>query len=115
MPLKPLTRDRRRAALDHGRVLIAQTWKTQLNLSLFLALLVVSVFLMPVMGVDHQYRKFWADLIYTVILSSGVAIAWGQRRLFIFSACVAAIALGIRWTSWWTGTDDLTVWREMAT
>jgi hypothetical protein len=110
-----MTKERRHAALDKGRVLIAQTWESQLNLSLFLGLLVFAVFLIPVMGVDHPYRKFWADLIYTVILVSGVAIAWGRRRLFIFSSCIAAIALSIRWISWWIGSDDLSIWREIAT
>ncbi len=75
---KRLTKDRRDAALSKGRVLIAQTWKSQLNLSIFLGLLVLTVFLMPILGIDHPYRRFWADLIYSIILISGVAIAWGS-------------------------------------
>jgi hypothetical protein len=115
MLTKPLTKDRRHAALHKGRVLIAQTWQTQLNLSLFLGLLVLSVFLMPILGVDHPYRKFWADLIFSIILISGVTIAWGQRHLFLFSSCVAAMSLGIRWSAWELGGHDLAIWREVAT
>jgi hypothetical protein len=111
----PLAKNRRRSALHKGRVLIAQTWESQLNLSLFLGLLVLTVFLMPALGLERPYVRFSRDLIFSVVLISGVAIAWGQRRLFVFCSCVAAVALGIRWAAWWIRTDDFALWREVAT
>ena len=111
----PLAKNRSLSALHKGRVLIAQTWESQLNLSLFLGLLVLTVFLMPVLGLERPYGRFSRDLIFSVVLISGVAIAWGQRRLFVFSSCVAAVALGIRWAAWWIRTDDFALWREVAT
>jgi len=111
----PLTKDRRRAALHKGRVLIAQTWESQLNLSLFLGLLVVTIFLMPALGLVRPYGRFLFDLMFSVVLISGVAIAWGQRRLFVFSSSVASVALIMRWAAWWIRTDDFALWREVAT
>lgn len=63
----------------------------------------------------RPYGRFVFDLMFSVVLISGVAIAWGQRRLFIFSACIAAVALGTRWAAWWIRTDDFALWREVAT
>ena len=111
----PLTKDRRLAVLHKGRVLIAQTWESQLNLSLFLGLLALTIFLMPALGLVHPYGRLVFDLMFSVVLISGVTIAWGQRWLFVFSSCVAAVALIIRWAAWWIRTDNFALWREVAT
>jgi len=115
MLLNPLAKDRRLSALHKGRVLIAQTWQSQLNLSLFLGLLVFTVFLMPALGVERPYGRFARDLTFSVVLISGVAIGWGLRRLFLFSSCVAVVALLIRWAAWYIRTDNFDLWREVAT
>src|SRR5271170_2259378 len=115
MLLNPLAKDRRLSALHKGRVLIAQTWESQLNLSLFLGVLVLTVFLLPALGLERPYGRFSRDLMFSFVLISGVAIAWGQRRLFILGSCIAAVALGIRWAAWWFRTDDFALWREVAT
>jgi hypothetical protein len=70
----------KRKALDKGRNLLAKTWETQLNLSLFLALLVATAFVMPALGFERPYRILVRDLTFSVILISGVTIAWGRRR-----------------------------------
>ncbi len=102
-------------ALQKGRVLIAQTWQSQLNLSLFLGLLILTLFLLPSLGVDHSSGRFARDLVFSVVFISGVAIGWGQRRLFIFSSCIAAVALIIRWVAWYIRTDDFDLLREIST
>jgi hypothetical protein len=111
----PLAKDRTLSALHKGRNLIAQTWESQLNLSLFLGLLVLTVFLMPALGQERPYGRFARDLIFSIVLISGVAIGWGQRRLFVFSSCVATVALIIRWAAWWLRTDDFELLREAVT
>src|SRR5271163_4986852 len=113
MPTNPIARGRRRSTLHKGRALIAQTWESQLNLSLFLGVLFLSIFLMPALGMEHPQRQFSRDLMFSVLLISGVAIAWGQRRLFILSSCVAAVALGVRWAAWWIRTDEFELWRDI--
>jgi hypothetical protein len=110
-----LAKNRRLSALRKGRILIAQTWESQLNLSLFLGLLVFTVFLMPALGVERSSGRLARDLAFSVVLISGVAIGWGQRRLFVFSSLVAAVALVIRWAAWYIRTDDFALWREIAT
>jgi hypothetical protein len=72
MLTNPSAKDRRRAALHKGRMLIAQTWESQLNLSLFLGLLVLTVFLIPALALKHPYGPFFRDLIFSVVLISGV-------------------------------------------
>jgi hypothetical protein len=47
-----LARDHRLSALRKGRILIAQTWESQLNLSLFLGLLVFTV--LQLCNLDHS-------------------------------------------------------------
>jgi hypothetical protein len=102
------------SAIHKGRALIAQTWESQLNLSLFLGLLVFSIFLMPLVSIQHSGRLA-ADLAFSVVLISGVAIGWGQRRLFVFSSCIGAIALVIRWAAWVVRSDNFALLREVAT
>jgi hypothetical protein len=110
-----LTSDRTLHALQTGRVLVAQTWQSQANLSFFLGLLVFTVFLMPAINMERSSGRFARDLAFSVILISGVAIGWGQRRLFVFSSCVAAVALALRWSAWFIRTDDLALVRDVAT
>jgi Ion channel len=111
----PLAQGHRLSALREGRILIAQTWQSQLNLSLFLGLLVFTIFLMPVLGTEGSSGRFARDLAFSVVLISGVAIGWGQGRLFVFSSCVAMVALIIRWAAFYTVTDKFGLWREVAT
>lgn len=111
----PSIKDRRLFTLRKSRVLIAQTWESQLNLSLFLVMLVVTVFLMPALGLERPLGRFSRDLTFSIVLVSGVTIAWGQRRLFVFSSCVATVALGVRWAAWWYRTDDFALLREIFT
>jgi hypothetical protein len=115
MLTNPLAKDRRLLALQKGRDLIAQTWESQLNLSLFLGLLVFTVFLLPAIGVEHPDGRLLRDLIFSVVLISGVAIAWGQRHLFMLSSCVASVALAIRLAAWWIRTEQFALWREVVT
>jgi hypothetical protein len=70
---------------------------------------------MPAIGLEHWSGRIARDSIFSVILVSGVAIAWVQRRLFLFSSSVAAIALIIRWIALYIRTDDFDLLREAAT
>jgi hypothetical protein len=116
MILPDLSRkDRRRWAIQESRVLIAQTWESQLNLSLFLGLVVFTVFVMPVLGLERPSARFVRDVVFSVILISGVAIGWGERTLFVFSSFIAAVALIIRWSAWYFTSDNFGIWTEAAT
>jgi hypothetical protein len=60
---KTFVKDRRVSAFKKGRALITQTWESQLTLSIFLGLLVLTVFLIPVLGLERPYGRFSRDLI----------------------------------------------------
>ena len=85
-----ITKEQRHHAVHRTRTLITQTWESQLNLSFFLALLVTTVFVMPALGLGQRHWRLASDIAYSVILISGVAIAWGQRRLFNVALCFVA-------------------------
>ncbi|MGA7315959.1 MAG: ion channel [Silvibacterium sp.] len=86
-----------------------------MNLSIFLALLVVTVFVMPALGLGERHRQLSSDLAYTVILVSGVAIAWGQRRLFTVALCFGVFSLCVKWAGWWIQTANYQLFREIVT
>lgn len=111
----PITKAQRHHAVHRTRALISQTWESQLNLSIFLALLVVTVFVMPALGLGQRHVRLASDVAYTVILISGVAIAWGQRRLFNVVVCFGVFSLGVKWAGWWIQTANYQLFREIVT
>src|SRR5271170_530376 len=110
-----LDKSRRHEAVHKTRALIAQTWESQLNLSIFLGILVLTVFVMPTFGLGQRYGRLTTDLTYSFILISGVAIAWGVRYLFALSVCFGAVALSLRWAAWRFGSDGFGMGREITT
>jgi len=111
----PLTKAHRREAVKKTRVLIAQTWESQLNLSIFLGVLVLTVFVIPSFDPAYIYSRLAGDVTYSIILICAVAIAWGMPRLFTLSACLGVLALGVRWAAWWFQSGDFELVREITT
>jgi hypothetical protein len=83
-----------------ARQLIVQTWQSQANLALFLLMVVVTVFILPAVNVERVHLRLFGDVVYSFLLFTGVAIAWGQRNLFGVAATVGAITLAARWLAW---------------
>lgn len=67
-------------------------------------LLVLTAFVLPSIGFGKENTRLYSNGAFTVLLLSGVAIAWRQRMLFIVSALVGAVALAVRWSAWGLGT-----------
>ena len=95
------------------RKVVKETWESEANLSLFLALLVLVVFVLPAVGFDRSDQRLYNDVSYTVILSSGVAIAWRSRPLFFTAASFALIAIVIKWAAWFSAPRALGVWPDV--
>jgi len=93
-----------------ARALITESWQSQANLSFFLALLVTVGFVLPSLGFGKSDEALYSDLVFSLMLMSGVAIAWGQRWLFLLSFCVASATLAVRWMAFFTPTHALQVW-----
>jgi hypothetical protein len=93
-----------------ARALIKQSWQSQANLSFFLALLVVLGFVLPVLGFGKNDEILYSDFVFSLLLASGVAIAWGRPWLFGFAAFVGSATLAVRWMTFFTPTFALQVW-----
>ena len=83
-------RTRHKAVREKARALITESWQSQANLSFFLALLVVVGFILPSLGFGKDDERLYSDAAFSLLLISGVAIAWGRRWLFALSALWAA-------------------------
>jgi hypothetical protein len=99
-------------AVRKAKGIIIDTWQSQANLSLFLMLLVLTAFVLPSMGFGKEDSRLYSNCAFTVLLLSGIAIAWGQWKLFIVSALVGGGALAVRWSAWGLGTARAELWND---
>jgi Ion channel len=106
-PARPTKRD---AVREKARALIKQSWQSQANLSFFLTLLIAIGFVLPALGFGKDDVQLYSDLGFSLMLISGVAIAWGQRWLFALAVFVGSVALAVRWMAFLTPTRTLQVW-----
>jgi hypothetical protein len=102
----------RGAVRAKARRVIADTWQSQANLSLFLGILIAFAFLFPILGLGHNDIKLYADLAFTMLLISGVAIAWGHKVQVLISGTVACVAIASRWGNWFSPSPKLQLWAD---
>jgi hypothetical protein len=101
---------KRGAVSSKAKGIIVETWQSQANLSFFLALQVLVAFVLPSLGFGKEDTRLYADVAFTVMVISGIAIAWGQRKLFLLAALVGSVALAVRWMAWGLGTKRSQLW-----
>jgi hypothetical protein len=89
-------------------------WAADRGLSLFLALLVAVVFVLPVFGRLGPLGSLAGNIAFSALLVAGALTLPERRWLRWFVPPIAAIALLIRWTSVVTASDDLAAWRELS-
>lgn len=90
-------------------------WAADRGLSLFLALLVAVVFVLPVFGRLGPLGALAGDIAFSALLVAG-ALSLPERRWLRWAVPpFAIIALLIRWASVATASDDLIAWRELST
>ena len=92
------------AVREKARDIIHDSWESQANLSFFLILEVVIAFVLPSLGFGESDFRLYSNLGFSIMLLSGVAIAWGRPKLFFAAAAVGAACMTFRWVSWWQGT-----------
>src|SRR5450755_2732694 len=100
------------AVRNKARGLIANTWQSQANLSLFLGLLVLTSLLLPSMGFGKDHLRLYSNVAFSILLLSGVAIAWGQPKLFALAGSVACVALIVRWMAFRSSSRLLDLWDD---
>ena len=108
-PDRATTRD---AVREKARALITESWQSQANLSFFLLLLVAVGFVLPSLGFGRDDTKLYSDIAFSLMLISGVAIAWGRRKLFLLAGFVGSAALAVRWMAFFTPTPVLQLWAD---
>ncbi len=105
----------RRGAVRKAQGLISETWQSQANLSLFLALEILLTFVLPSLGFGHDDVQLYGDCGFTVLLLSGITIAWGQRKLFILASVVGSAAIAARWIAWYQHSTRAQLWSDWVT
>src|SRR5664279_2120246 len=95
------------AVTKKAKDIFLETWQSQANLSLFLGLQVLVAFVLPSLGFGKENTQRYSDIGFSVLLISGVAIAWGRRKLFITSAAVSIVALTLRWMAKYSSSPRL--------
>jgi hypothetical protein len=100
------------AVSKKARGFISDSWQSQANLSFFLLLLVCAGFVLPSLGFGKHDLRLYSDITFSVMLVSGVAIAWGQRKLFLLASFIAGVALVVRWVALWKETPQLQLWGD---
>jgi hypothetical protein len=86
-------------------------WQSEANLSLFLVLLVVVAFVLPSLGIERNNLPLYGDIVFSIVLVVGAAIAWEDRRLFVVTSLVSSVAIVVRWATWWWPTNSLLLGR----
>jgi hypothetical protein len=92
------------------RDLLTRSWQSQANLSLFLLLLVLIVFLLPSLGFEKNSLHFYDDAAASVLAVVGTAIAWRNRKLFLLTSVAVIVAIAFRWGTWWRPTQTVRLW-----
>jgi hypothetical protein len=90
----------KRLVRPKARELFDQTWQSQANLSVFLLLLVVTIFILPALAVRHEHLALYSNIVYSLVLATGATIGWGRRRLLALGAIVVVPVLLLRWAAW---------------
>jgi hypothetical protein len=93
-----------------ARDLLARGWQSEANLSLFLFLLILVGFVLPSLGFEKRNSSLYENIVFSVVLVVGTAIAWGERRLFVPTSLVVFVSIVLRWVAWRTPTKALVLW-----
>ena len=92
---------------------VRETWGSEVNLSLFLGLLVLIVFVLPSVGFAKDNERLYTEVSYSVLLASGVGIAWRSRALFLASASIAGVAIVLKWVNMVGDRHSLGIWPDL--
>ena len=92
----------------------ADTLGSQINISIFLGLLILTVFVMPSIGFGSKNERWYSNIVFSILIGAGTAIAWRRRGLFLFSAVIGFLTLCIRWLALWVPSGSWELCSELA-
>src|SRR5260370_23428997 len=93
----------------------ADTLGSQINISIFLGLLILTVFVMPSIGLGDKHERWYGSIAFSILIGSATAIAWRRRCLFVFSALIGFLTLSVRWLALWVPSRSWELCSEVAT
>jgi hypothetical protein len=81
------------------REVVAERWQSEANLTFFLALLVVFVFVLPSLGLERKHEQLYGDVVSSLLLITGAAIAWQRRTVFFLAAGIVGVTVALKWAA----------------
>ena len=75
----------------------------------------MTVFVIPAFGYAETDRRWYGNVVTSILLIAGITVAWHRRGLFFGSAVVGGIALLVRWIAFWNHGRAWTMRAEIAT
>jgi hypothetical protein len=93
----------------------AEISESQIRISIFLGLLILTVFVLPSLGLGERHPQLYGIIVSSVVFCSGVSIAWPRRRLFLSSMLIVALAISAKLCALLTSSHFWILWSEVAT
>ena len=89
---------------------LSRFWEADRGLTIFLVLIVLGTFVVPVLTGGRPGTRFVGDVVFSLFLVTGAwAVSW-KRSTAVLVSVSAAAALVVRWTARFVPSLDLTVW-----
>jgi hypothetical protein len=92
-----------------------ETAESRIMISTFLGLLILTVFVMPSVGLGQHHEQWYRVIVCCLLFCLGVSIAWHRRGLFLSSAFTAVAAVSAQLCALGIPTRFWILCSEMAT
>jgi len=93
---------------------LARFWVDDRGLSVFLALLLVLIFVLPPLALTGTGGKLLTDVVLSAVLVSGAIAVTKRRWALLAVSAVAVAALCVRWATWFLSENELEELRAIA-
>jgi hypothetical protein len=95
--------------------LFSRFWATDRGLSIFLVMIVAVVFVLPPLASLGITGRLFFDVLFSLLLISGIASMSGRRRVLITLTVISIVALAIRWIDSFNASALLDVLNYLST
>jgi hypothetical protein len=92
----------------------AETPESQVRISIFLGLLILTVFVLPSFGLGEDHGQLYSIIVSSVLYCSGISIGWHSRRLFLSSLLIVVVAIFAKLCALLTPSPFWMLWSEAA-
>jgi hypothetical protein len=86
-------------------------WATDKSLSILLLTLIIFGLVLPALNLGVSHRSIWPDVIFSLLLISGIAAVWPESRwVFRLVAIISVGALVTRWLAHFISAGAFASW-----